>query len=307
MADSTITGLPAASVITGSESIPLVQSGADKKATPAQLKTYINTGLSSYNYTTSAQLFEDFDCEQLINAAGNKYHYQGTYTILQSKAALITGITGYQAISGWVYAKLNSSTPDVSGVICRNDGATGSNYVQGSTWHTGDVYQCLIRVALLDLLPSVADNFDHRFGFACLGLSAAAMALAPFSTVGQETASAMGAAGYIEVCNATPNFRCVSGVGGTTQTTVTSVPYALNTLYTFRLKVLATGEVEFYINGTLVATHSTNGVITDGKSIGEYISTHNVAATAGTAKTLIVDAMGYKHDMATTRTGMAFD
>lgn len=44
--------------------------------------------------------------------------------------------------------------------------------------------------------------------------------------------------------------------GGTATTTTVAV--ASNTAYTFRVDVVSTTEIRFYVNGTLVATHTTN-------------------------------------------------
>src|SRR5689334_17320941 len=57
-ADSTVTALTAASALGGTELVYVVQGGADRKATPAQIDTYVRslmgTGVSTWLNTPSS-------------------------------------------------------------------------------------------------------------------------------------------------------------------------------------------------------------------------------------------------------------
>ncbi len=46
MPDSTIQGLPDATALAGGEFLPVVQSGADRRATPNQILTYVQANLN---------------------------------------------------------------------------------------------------------------------------------------------------------------------------------------------------------------------------------------------------------------------
>lgn len=71
---------------------------------------------------------------------------------------------------------------------------------------------------------------------------------------------------YATATDGTAYWRCWSndGSGGGT-VTATTVAVASNTAYTFRVDVVSTSEIRYYIAGTLVATHTTNlpGATTD--------------------------------------------
>jgi hypothetical protein len=59
--------------------------------------------------------------------------------------------------------------------------------------------------------------------------------------------------------NASPNFKCVTRTASTTTTTITTIPVVASQWYKLRIDINNAGNsVGFYIDGTLVATHTTN-------------------------------------------------
>ena len=54
------------------------------------------------------------------------------------------------------------------------------------------------------------------------------------------------------------NWIALTANGGTTTTTDSGVAVTVDTRYVFRIKVVSLSSVELYVNGTLVATHTTN-------------------------------------------------
>jgi hypothetical protein len=80
---------------------------------------------------------------------------------------------------------------------------------------------------------------------------------AGLSTKATPTTEHCAAFRYSTDVDGTAFWRCVTHDGGATPTvTTTTAAIATNTAYTLRI-VHATGEVRFYVNGTLVATHTT--------------------------------------------------
>jgi len=58
---------------------------------------------------------------------------------------------------------------------------------------------------------------------------------------------------------ATTNWKCITRSGGTVTNTTTSIPVVAGQWYKLRIDVNNTGDtIQFYINGVLVATHTTN-------------------------------------------------
>src|SRR4051812_15549802 len=53
-ADVKISAMPSATTLDGTESVPIIQGGANKKATTAQVKTYAQTGLATVATSGSA-------------------------------------------------------------------------------------------------------------------------------------------------------------------------------------------------------------------------------------------------------------
>lgn len=250
------------------------------------------------NYATTASFFWDFDREDMTTSS---YFYRQTGgDTVQPDLSEITGITGYKSMSGWSVLKLNSTVYGDTTSVSRY---VGSYLVKGATWHTGDTYQAIFRVALRDRLPSGSDDFEYRIGCAHLGLSGFGGDW--FSTSPTDTAD--GAAAYFLVDKNSGFFQCKSGWTTSLETTVTSVTASLNTIYSLRIKVDGSGYVYFYINGTLVATHSVAGVIPDEKCLGEVVAIRNNAATTNAIKSIVIDAIGYKHSLNTNRNNLAFE
>jgi hypothetical protein len=101
---------------------------------------------------------------------------------------------------------------------------------------------------------------------------------------------------------ASPNWQCVTTAGGGIRTlTTTSVPVTFTTTWIkLRIQVNANASsVEFLINGTLVATHTTN--IPKGQNFGTYIKQGINSVTGNNAKRLFADYIGYENIFTTPK------
>lgn len=253
---------------------------------------------ATQTYAASAVSIYDFDREDLSTSSSNFRQTNGSSVVPITSE--VNGITGYKTMAGWVVLKLNSTTNGASTDCYRY---TGSYLSKGVCWHTGDTLQYIYRLALRDLLPTGSDDFEYRIGVCHLGLGSFAGDW--FSTSPPDTAD--GAAAYFLVDKNSGYFQCKSGWTTSLQTTITSVTAALNQLYTFKIKINSSGNVLFYIDGVLVATHSATGVIPDEKCMGEVVAIINNAPTASAVKAVVLDLIGYKHAPASSRTALAFD
>ena len=114
-----------------------------------------------------------------------------------------------------------------------------------------------------------------------------------------------GSAAYFYADKDSAYWKCESGHLTTTETTVTTVAVAIDVLHVFHVVIATNGAVSFYIDGGLVATHTT-GVIASGKCLNESMGFRNRATTATANKGCILDQIEFRHELANQRTGFAF-
>lgn len=81
-----------------------------------------------------------------------------------------------------------------------------------------------------------------------------------------------------QIAEGDATFVCRTESGGTATTTTTSVDAADATWVKLGFKVTSTSKVEFYINGALVATHTTN-IPTANMTIGAYTLSGSTTGT----------------------------
>lgn len=273
-------------------------------------------------YTMGAENFWDFDFSAVKGSASLPFIWIGNgYINTEHNVQAVSSIADYGTLSGYTILAMTAST-----VVPRNGSHTQAQMVRwigvtttgdsatGCLWTTGAEYQCLFRFAFTGILPSLTDDFWVRLG--CAHLTSAANYTTGESQdydrwfspsgygIGDNDA---GAGAHIFINSDSPYFQCRSGTVAAQQTTTTTVFYALNTIYTIKIKVTATGEVEFYIDGELVATHSTaNGIIPSGKSFGEVVRLANYGPCSSTKRSVVIDAIGYRHTLPAARQHLKF-
>lgn len=172
-------------------------------------------------------------------------------------------------------------------------------------WTTGSDLQAILSVALSDTLPT-GDTFSYRVGLSD-GNRAGAVMSDPFYAYPSESGTTRTGCGALFVLSpGSLYWQCMSGRGANTETTVTTVLGELDKFTTFHVRVTATGNVEFRINGTLVATHSGIGKIPNGAFLSESLGVVNLATTTATAKGFYIDEIAYLHQLPSSRAGMVF-
>lgn len=172
-------------------------------------------------------------------------------------------------------------------------------------WTTGSDLQAILSVALSDTLPT-GDTFSYRVGLSD-GNRAGAVMSDPFYVYPSESGTTRTGCGALFVLKAGSLYwQCMSGRGANTETTITTVLGELDKFTTFHVRVTATGNVEFRINGTLVATHSGIGKIPNGAFLSESLGVVNLTTTTATAKGFYIDEIAYLHQLPSSRAGMVF-
>ena len=101
---------------------------------------------------------------------------------------------------------------------------------------------------------------------------------------------------------ASPNWQCVTVQSSTRTLTTTSTAVAAATWLKLRIEINAAGtSAAFYLNGTLLATHTTN--IPLGSNSRYVLVKQGIAKTIGTtSRGLYVDYIGYENIQTTPRT-----
>lgn len=155
-------------------------------------------------------------------------------------------------------------------------------------WLTGDKFQVVWQGAL----PFVSD-VTNQYTFT-VGMSSA------FNTNGTSPTTTSGYShAYFWYDDATANWQCYSrtSAGATEQTTDSGVAVAALTNYLLHLVVDTNGDVKFYINNTLVATHSAGGRISNTDQLYLLLSLRNKAALGAgtTSRDLYNDCLGYMY------------
>ena len=310
MADSTISGLPAAAALTGAEIVPVVQSSNDVRTTIQGISdlTQSQIGYNPKSVNQRVTFFHNTDTTATL------YPYMifgGPISLAEQ--SLVSGISGYKSAVDGVAAQTNSPGSTQACALVYGRYQSGFGGKSDPFWSTGDTMQTMMHASLLGQLPNGSNNFEYRYGFfynAYLYTSGVggfgSCLLDPFSNF-DSSSSADRAAAYFYVDNGSPYWRCKSGTGGvnTPDTTTTSVPATLNQMFVLQIKINTNGSVSFWIDGVLVATHNT-GVIVDGRILTESASTVHLAAVATSTKGWFVSAIGFRHEQANQRTHFAF-
>lgn len=99
---------------------------------------------------------------------------------------------------------------------------------------------------------------------------------------------------YSTAADGTAFWRCISDTGtGTPQKTDTTVAVSLNTMYKLRI-ALTPGVATFYINGTLVATHSTKAPA-GSSQLAVHCRVQNLVGGAGSARNIKLSRISVTH------------
>jgi hypothetical protein len=99
---------------------------------------------------------------------------------------------------------------------------------------------------------------------------------------------------------ASANWQCVTSSNGTRTFTTTSVPVSTSVFADMEIRVNDnSSSAEFYLNGTLVATHTTN--IPSGTARATNLNAQIYKTIGTTARTMQIDYIGYKQKFTNPR------
>lgn len=230
---------------------------------------------------------EDSTCFTVTNF-GNSQSWSDTLRGNITGASAWRGVATHQVSTG-------------SGQRRFNFGGGYGDSVAGSAtatlnWVDGDKYQFLWRGAV-SAVPDGSNQFCLSFGFSTRGN---VNGYNPSVTAGYSHA-------LIWADESSGFWQCSSrsATGASEQTTVTAVAVAAMTEITIHVVVAATGNVEFYINNVLVATHSEGGKILAGDKLIPQLAWNNKASIAAT-RYLYSDCVGYLLAFTNQTAGLAW-
>lgn len=171
-------------------------------------------------------------------------------------------------------------------------GAAGGNL----NWVAGDKYQFIWRGAI-SAVPDGSNQFCLTFGFSN---RESTTGYNPSVTAGYSHA-------FIWADEASGFWKCYSrsATGASEESTTTAVAVAANTEITIHVVIATTGNVEFYINNVLVATHSGIGKIQVGDKLIPILTWQNKATIAAT-RYLYSDCVGYLMVFSSQAAGLAW-
>jgi hypothetical protein len=146
----------------------------------------------------------------------------------------------------------------------------------------------------ISVLSSVTDRYRTIHGFASIGANVNAVETDGVFFTYDEGGTLNGTA-------ASPNWQCVTVANSVRTLTTTSTAVTAGAWHKLRIEINAAGtSVGFYLNGTLLATHTTN--IPLFSNLRYVIMKQGMAKTAGiTARTMFCDYIGYENILTTSR------
>jgi len=209
--------------------------------------------------------------------------------ITDTVASVVTGLVWTQATNGGAITNngaVNGSHPGTVELSTASSGTSNPTVYQSATSQiVGNGYsivQMLIRTPAA--VPSGTQNYVMRLG---LG-----------DNVGGTTADYVDGIYFEFPLNGTTQIQCKTSQSSTRTTVASGVVWSANTWYLLEMRFTAT-NVDYYINGTLVATITTNIPTGGTQNFGPIF---RISKTAGTAaRILSVDAFRWSKWFDTAR------
>jgi hypothetical protein len=220
------------------------------------------------------------------------------------------GIYYFEEFMGNYNANVNASVNSVSNVVGNGQGTTRSTtnitnktnqqgvvesltsanatgqagFIYGGGFYKGNGSITIETYFNITTLSTLLERFYTIFGF-MNGTNFGGASNAIFITYDEGGI-------VIPFATPTPNFRCVTRGGITTTSTITSVPVVAGQWYKLRINISNDGNtVTFFINDTLVATHTTNIPL---NSTNLYPISVIVKGTGTTARAMQTDYFMYE-------------
>ena len=229
------------------------------------------TNLKTFNRTQGVYYFEEF----MGNQGGS---------VAASYGQVITLASG----NGTARTAATTNRTNQQGIIQHSTGTAATNFagysIGGSSLYIGSGAISLETYVTVETLSTSLERFFIYFGYAV-------------PSFWQNSGNAIffsydeGGVQYF-AGTPSPNWKCYTRGGSTVTLTTTTVPVVANQWYKLRIDInSASSSVTFFIDGTLVATHTTNiPASTTGMSIISLIN-----KTVGTtARTMLTDYFMYE-------------
>jgi hypothetical protein len=228
--------------------------------------------LKTFNRTQGIYYFDDF--------MGNQNGSIGT-----SYTNVITTAIGSGATARSI---ATTNRTNQQGIIQHSTGTTttgAAGYVYGSSLYIGSGSISLETYVTVETLSNATERFQTIFGY-YFGSNYSNTQNAIFFSY--DEAGTM----FFEFgAAATPNWKCYTRGASVTTRTNTSIAVVAGTWYKLRIDINAAGNsVTFYINNTLVATHTTN---IPTSLIAMPITSLIVKTVGTTARTMLTDYFMY--------------
>jgi len=214
-------------------------SGLTANTISATTYQNLQNSLKTFNRTQGIYYFEEF----MGNNSGSVATSYNTVITLSSGNATARSVA-------------TTNRTNQQGIIQHSTGTGASNftgYAYGSSLYIGSGTISLETYLTVETLSTVTERFMTYFGYA--GGSSNYLNIPSGIFFSYDEGGVQFSAGA-----ATPNWKCYTRVtGGTVTLTTTSVPVVAAQWYKLRIDINSAGNsVTFYIDNTLVATHTTN-------------------------------------------------
>ncbi len=234
--------------------------------------------LENFNRTQGVYYFEEFMGNQ-GGAASPTY------------SSVITLVAG----NGTARSTNTSNRTNQQGIILHSTGTAATNfagYSYGSSLYIGSGTISLETYVTIQTLSTVTERFMTYFGYAGGSSNYLNIPSGIFFSYDE--------GGIQFSAAASPNWKCYTRAsGGTVTVTTTSIPVVDGQWYKLRIDINADGtSVTFYVDGALVATHTTN--IPSSTTAIAPISIIN-KSIGTTARTMLTDYFMYKQIFTTPR------
>jgi len=227
--------------------------------------------LKTFNRTQGIYYFEDF----ISNQGGS---------VSASYGQTITLSSG----NGTARTVATTNRTNQQGIIQHSTGTAATNFagynIGGSSLYIGSGTISIETYVTVETLSTASERFFTYFGYALPS---------NWQNSGNTIFFSYDEGGVIYFAGTpTPNWKCYTRSGATVTLTTTTIPVVASQWYKLRIDINgAATSVTFYIDGNLVATHSTNiPASTTGMSIISLIN-----KTVGTtARTMLTDYFMYE-------------
>jgi hypothetical protein len=228
--------------------------------------------LKTFNRTQGIYYFEEF----MGNQGGS---------IVTSYSNVITTAIGLNAFARNV---ATTNRTNQQGIIQHSTGTTttgAAGYTYGGALYIGSGSISIETYATVETLSNATERFQTIFGY-YVGSNYSTTANAIFFSYDEN-----GTMFFEFGAAATPNWKCYTRGAGVTTRTNTSIAVVAGTWYKLRIDInAAANSVTFYINNTLVATHTTN---IPTSLIAMPINSLMVKTAGTTARTMLTDYFMY--------------